>query len=190
MRAPSQDVDSELDMRAAYGLYACAVRKLWILPALLVVAGCGASKGAPPPVTTAPVSSPLSALPGSHVLYFAGGWAVLQKGGRAVAAHRVGGRWRADRSGDVRIQILGPKPGRTAASLPQVAAELTSQSALVESGLWLDSKELNVKGGGSPTLATIYGAPAHDLRPGRHVAVAYGRSDRSGTARAWVFRTP
>jgi hypothetical protein len=167
------------------------VRKLLTLPVLLVVvAGCGSSKSAPAPVTTAPAPSPLSALPGSHVLYFSGGWAVLQKGAHAVAAHRVGGRWVADRSREVTIQILGPHPGKTALRLPQVAAELTSQSALVESGLWVDGKELVVKGGGSPTLATIYGAPAHDLRRGRHVAVAYGRSDRSGTARAWVFRTP
>jgi hypothetical protein len=168
------------------------VRKLLFLPVLLVAAGCGASKGAPTVVTTTtppPVSSPLSALPGSHVLYYSGRWAVLQKGVRAVAAHRVGRRWRVVRSSSVRIQILGPRPGSTAATLPQVAAQLTSESALVESGLWVDGKELVVKGGGSPTLATIYGAPVHDLRRGRHVAVAYGRSDRSGTARAWVFRT-
>jgi hypothetical protein len=166
------------------------VRKLLLLPAVLLVAGCGASKGAAPVTTTTPVSSPLSALPGSHVLYFSGGWAVLQKGARAVAAHKVGRRWRADGSGRVSIEILGPRPGRTAPRLPQVAAQLSSESALVESGLWVDGKELVVKGGGSPTLATIYGAPAHALRPGRHVAVAYARSDRTGTARAWVFRTP
>ena len=166
------------------------MRKLLVLAALLVVAGCGSSKGAPAPTPRAPVSSPLSALPGSRVLYYSGGWAVLQKGGHAVAAHRVGRRWRIDRSGEVRIEILGPMPGRAAPRLPQVAAELTSQSALVESGLWVDGKELIVKGGGSPTLATIYGAPVHDLRRGRHVAVAYGRSATSGTARAWVFRTP
>lgn len=176
-------------MRAAYDLYACAVRRLLVLAALLVVAGCGSSKGAPAPTTTAPVSSPLSALPGSRVLYYSGAWAVLQKRARAVVAHRAGRRWRIDRSGEVRLQILGPKPGGTAPSLPQVAAELSAQSALVESGLWVDGKELLVKGGGSPTLATIYGAPAHDLRRGRHIAVAYGRTDRSGTARAWVFRT-
>jgi hypothetical protein len=166
------------------------VRKLLLLPAVLVAAGCGSSKGAAPVTTTTPVSSPLSALPGSHVLYYSGGWAVLQKGASAVAAHKVGRRWRPDRSDRVRVEILGPRPDRTAPALPQVAAQLSSQSALVESGLWVDGKELVVKGGGSPTLATIYGAPAHALRAGRHVAVAYGRSDSSGTARAWVFRTP
>jgi hypothetical protein len=169
------------------------VRKLLFLPVLLVVAGCGASKGAQTVVTTTtppPVSSPLSALRGSHVLYYSGRWAVLQKGARAVAAHRIGRRWQLVRRSTVRIEILGPRPGSKAPTLPQIAAQLTSQSALVESGLWVDGKELVVKGGGSPTLATIYGAPAHDLRRGRHVAVAYGRSDRSGTARAWVFRTP
>ena len=113
----------------------------------------------------------------------------MLEGTHAVAAHLVGGRWRADVSGRVKISILGPRPGRTVASLPQVAAELSSKTPLVESGLWVDGKELAVKGGGTPTSGTIYGAPAGDLAPGRHVAVAYGRTDTTGTARAWAFRT-
>ena len=39
-----------------------------------------------------------------------------------------------------------PEPGSVAPSLPQVAAELRAPKPLVESGLWVDGKELVVKG--------------------------------------------
>jgi hypothetical protein len=102
--------------------------------------------------------------------------------------HLAKGSWHTDTSGRVKIAILGPKPGSVAPSLPQVAAELRATKPLVETGLWVDGKELVVKGGGAPTQVTIYGAPASDLAPGRHVAVAYGRTDSTGSARAWSFR--
>lgn len=91
----------------------------------------------------------------------------------------------------MKIEILGPHPGGTAPKLPQVAAQLTAPApGLVESGLWVDGKPLQVKGGGSPTRATIYGAPAKPLTAGTHAAIAYGRTAVTGTARAWSFRTP
>jgi len=46
-----------------------------------------------------------------------------------------------------------------------------------------------VKGGGlTPTKGTIYGAPVAPLARGEHLAVAYGRTDATGTAVAWMFR--
>jgi hypothetical protein len=124
------------------------------------------------------------------VLYRGGDWAVVQGGTQAVAVQLVNGRWLPDRSGRVKIEILGPDPGSTAPKRPQVAVQLTARSGLVESGLWIDGEELQVKGGGSPTLATIYGAPPGPLAAGKHTAVAYGRTAATGTARAWMFRTP
>jgi len=165
------------------------VRRLPLLLAVLVLAACGSSKGAPPPATTATPPPPSSAVPGSTGLYAGGNWAVVLAGGRAIAVRLQNGTWHPDTSGRVKIAILGPRPGSTAPSLPQVAAELHASTPLVESGLWVDGKELVVKGGGTPTRATIYGAPAADLAPGRHVAVAYGRTDASGSARAWSFKT-
>jgi hypothetical protein len=166
------------------------VRRLPFLLAVLVLAACGSSKGAPPPATTATTPPPpSSAVPGSTGLYAGGNWAVVLANGRAIAVRLRNGTWHTDTSGRVKIAILGPKPGSVAPSLPQVAAELHAPKPLVESGLWVDGKELVVKGGGTPTRATIYGAPGADLAPGRHVAVAYGRTDSTGSARAWSFKT-
>lgn len=165
------------------------MRRPILLFLVVAAAGCGSTKTAAPPTTTT-VPSPTTALPGAHALYVGGNWAVVLEGTDAVAAHLVDGRWRPDRSGRVKIEILGPPPGSTAPKLPQVAAQLTASSALVESGLWVDGQELVVKGGGTPTEGTIYGAPAKPLAAGKHIAVAYGRTDRTGTARAWSFTTP
>jgi hypothetical protein len=166
------------------------VRRLIVLSTVLVVAGCGSTKSAAPPsTTTATVPSPVSVLPGGQALYDGGNWAVVLRGRDAVAAHLLRGRWHTDRSRRVQIAILGPDPGSRAPSLPQIAAQLTAPAPMIESGLWVDGKELLVKGGGSPTRATIYGAPAKPLLAGTHVAVAYGRTNSTGTARAWTFRT-
>ena len=82
------------------------------------------------------------------------------QGAKATAHHRVDGAWQPDTSGAVHVAILGPKPGTTAPATPQVAAELSAPTALVESGLWVDGVELLQKGGGlTPTRGTIYGAP-------------------------------
>ena len=133
-------------------------------------------------------ATPLDALPGGRTLYRSGAWAVVVKGARALAVHRAGDVWRADRSRKVRIRILGPQPGAHAAARPQLAVEMTARQNLAESQIWLDGKALFVKGGGSPTRGTIYAAPDAPLRPGTHVAVAYARTASSATAVAWSFR--
>jgi hypothetical protein len=54
--------------------------------------------------------------------------------------------------------------------------------------MWVDGEELVVKGGGlRPERGTIYGAPGGALAPGKHVAVAYGRTATHATAVAWTF---
>jgi hypothetical protein len=129
----------------------------------------------------------------ARTLYRGGDWAVAwvrsPKTNRAYAAalKRAGGRWRVDLSRRVRIRILGPNPGERAAPTPQVAAGLSAPTPLAESGLWVDGMPLEVKGGGTPTRGTIYGAPAAPLTPGPHVAVAFARTGRTGTATAWTF---
>ena len=153
------------------------MRRIAILAATIVAAGCGGTKA----------SESTDVLAGSHRLYESGDWAVVAKGARAVAAHRDGDRWVADRSGRVRIRILGPEPGTRAPRRPQVAIEMTASQQLAESALWVDGKELLEKGGGSPTRGTIYGAPDAPLARGRHVAVAYARTASSATAVAWTF---
>jgi hypothetical protein len=128
------------------------------------------------------------------VLFDSGDWAVVQssngKTAHAVVFRDVNGTWLPDRSGKVKVEILGPQPGATAASLPQVAIGITSKLPFVDSGLWVDGTELLEKGGGSATRGTIYGAPAKPLQPGNHVAVGYARNILNGSAVAWVFKTP
>jgi len=157
------------------------VRRLTLLAAAALAAGCGSSAAKAPPAPPKPG-------PGL-VLYRGGAWAVVVSHGRAAAEHLVTGTWKTDRSGRVEITVLGPKPGsRGNPRRPQVAAELTGDRALVESQLWVDGVALLVKGGGlQPTRGTIYGAPARPLKPGKHTAVAYGRTATHGTAVAWTF---
>lgn len=146
----------------------------------LVVAGCGSSSK-PSATTTA------AAPPGpGNVLYAGGDWAVVVDGAHATAFHRVAGTWHSDTSGAVKIDILGPR-GKVA-KIPQCAVQLTATSPLIESGMWVDGRELVVKGGGlKPDQGTIYGAPDAPLAPGKHVAVAYGRTGTHATAVAWTF---
>jgi len=159
------------------------VLALFLLAAFgLGLAGCGGGEQAAT-TTTAPSKPPG---PGK-TLYAGGPWAVVVDGGKATAFHQVSGTWKPDTSGAVKIRILGPDA--KAARLPQVAAEISAKKPLIESGLWVDGKELPVKGGGiTPTRGTIYGAPGAPLAKGKHVAVAYGRTDRHATAVAWSFR--
>ena len=162
------------------------MRRLVPLLAVLVLAACGGSSQHATTTTTA--ASPAPPGPGK-VLYAGGDWTVVVDGSRATAFHRAGGTWRADRSGRVKIAILGPKRGAKVARIPQVAVELSARQPLVESGLWVDGVELQVKGGGlTPTKGTIYGAPAAPLARGEHLAVAYGRTDVTGSAVAWLFQ--
>src|SRR5579872_2823605 len=162
------------------------MRRLSMLLAVVLLAGCGggASHTTSPPPASVPgpvlaMASLVRADPGLagklRMLFEGSGWAVVQStsGTRASAVpfHLVRGRWRAARVKGVTIQILGPGPGaRNAPVLPQVAMEITARAPFVESALWVDGTILNVKGGGTPTNGTIYGAPGHTLRAGLHVA--------------------
>jgi ABC-type glycerol-3-phosphate transport system substrate-binding protein len=157
------------------------VRRLALLSIALALAGCGGSSAT---VTTTSAAAP----PGPGTTLFAGGdWAVVLDGDKATAFHRVAGTWNADTSGAVKIRILGPD-GAVAAR-PQVAAELSAKQPLIESGMWVDGKELVVKGGGlTATKGTIYGAPGAPLTKGTHIAVAYARTAAHAAAVAWSFR--
>jgi hypothetical protein len=160
-------------------------RAVVLLAAVVVLAGCGGSKQAATTTTASAIPPPG---PGK-VLYAGGPWAVVSRNGVATAYHLVGRTWHPDRSGAVKIDILGPQPGQKVASIPQVAIQLTAKTPLIESGLWVDGKELAVKGGGiKPEQGTIYGAPEAKLASGPHVAVGYGRTDTHGTAVAWTFK--
>ena len=157
------------------------MRRLALLLAALVLAGCGGSSSSGTTTTSA------AAPPGPGTTLYAGGdWAVVLDGEHATAFHRVGGTWKSDTTGAVKIRILAPD-GNVAAT-PQVAAELSAKKPLVESGMWVDGHELTAKGGGlTPTKGTIYGAPDAPLTKGKHVAVAYARTAEHGTAVAWTF---
>ncbi|HEV7642019.1 MAG TPA: hypothetical protein VGO39_14225 [Gaiellaceae bacterium] len=158
------------------------MRRLPLLLTALALAGCG---GSSTQTTTANAAAP----PGPGTTLYAGGdWAVVLHGDEVTAFHRVAGGWKADTSGAVKIAILGPHPGQTVAAIPQLAAELSAKKPLIESGMWVDGKELPVKGGGlKPTRGTIYGAPGVSLTKGKHVAVAYARTADHATAVAWSF---
>ena len=181
------------------------MKRLVPLLAVALLAACGGGSKPQPAGTTAPAGpDPAAAmealiglqpkLEGLVRTDFQGSsWAVVQSSAgtkaNAVAFELVRGKWQADQTGKVKITILGPQPGSHADALPQVAIGITAPEAFVESGLWVDGRELLEKGGGSATKGTIYGAPATRLAPGRHVAVGYARTATSGTAIAWVFST-
>jgi hypothetical protein len=161
--------------RLAFALVVAA-----LVLAALALAGCGGS--AKQAMTTAAAAPPG---PGT-TLYTGGDWAVVVHGKQATAFHRVAGVWKPDTSGAVKIKILAPD-GSVAAT-PQVAAELSANKPLIESGMWVDGQELTAKGGGlTPTKGTIYGAPDAPLAKGRHLAVAYARTNDHATAVAWSF---
>lgn len=164
------------------------MRRLAVLGlSALVVTACGGSKDAATTTAAARVGDPAAALGGGKTLYRGGDWAVVVKGDEAVALHRAGGEWQPDRTGRVRVELLGPAPVST--PTPQVAAQLTAPTPLVESGLWIDGVELLAKGGGlSPKKGTIYGAGEGRLSKGRHLAVAYARTATAATAVARAFR--
>jgi ABC-type glycerol-3-phosphate transport system substrate-binding protein len=157
------------------------VRRLALLLTALALAGCGGSSNT---ATTTSAAAP----PGPGTTLYAGGdWAVVLDDDNATAFHRVAGTWTADTSGAVKIRILGPD-GKVVAR-PQVAVELSAGKPLIESGKWVDGKELVVKGGGlTATKGPIYGAPGVPLTKGTHVAVAYARTAEHATAVAWSFR--
>jgi hypothetical protein len=160
------------------------VRRIALVLFVAVLAGCGSSsKTSVTTTVAAPKPGP------GKVLYRNGDWAVVLSGGTARALHLAAGSWQPDTTGLVKVSILGPLG--TAAARPQVAAELSANAPLVESGLWVDGVELLAKGGGlKPNRGTIYGAPDGALAPGKHVAVAYARTADHATAVAWSFRVP
>ena len=156
------------------------MRRLVLLLAAVALAGCGGSKN------TATTNAAAPRGPGT-TLYAGGDWAVVLDGTHATAFHRIAGAWKPDTTGAVKIRILGPD-GKVAAR-PQVATELSATKPLIESGMWVDGRELLVKGGGlTSTKGTIYGAPDAPLTKGLHVAVAYARTAQHATAVAWSFR--
>jgi hypothetical protein len=169
-----------------------------------VLAGCGGSSSSAPSTTTvASVPDPAAAmrtliradpaLGGTvHTLYQGSTFAVVESTAphraNAVAFHLLAGHWRPDRTDNVKISILGPaRDAVNAPATPQVAIEFSAPAPFVETALWVDGTELEEKGGGSPTKGTIYGAPAHPLKRGPHVAVGYARTAATATAVAWIF---
>lgn len=160
-------------------------RLIPLLAAAALLAGCGSSSHKAATTTAAQRPTP----PGT-VLYEGAAWAVSVSGTKATAYHLAGGAWRPDRTGKVKIEILGPKPNSKGnAKIPQVAFQATATSPLVDSALWVDGTELLTKGGGlNPNQGTVYGASNTPLKKGVHVAVAYARTASHATAVAWVFR--
>jgi hypothetical protein len=175
------------------------------LLAVAALAGCrggGGGGGSKHTQTTTTVPDPASAMKALanqdhslrgtvRTLYETATWAVVESAGKqkatAFAFHLVGGKWVADRSGSVKLEIVGPRAGGTTTAKPQVEIRFTTPSASVESALWIDGSELVERGGGTPTRGTISGTPLHALQPGTHVAVGYARSRSHGAAVAWVF---
>jgi len=152
----------------------------------IVLAGCG---GATKQTTTATEPGPAAAVgAGAKTIYQGDLWAVVVDGTKAVALRQVRGAWKPDRSGGVKIDILGPRPGATVAPVTQVAAELSAKTDLADSAIWVDGAEVLTKGGGlTPTRGTIYGATGAPLAKGKHQAVAYARTATTATAVAWSF---
>ncbi len=186
-----------------------AARRVALLLLLGLLAGCGGGSKTTTAITTTTTpavatSGPAAAmraliaaspsLAGTvKVLFDTGDWAVVQSS-RGNRAHAVvfrfdGSKWVPDRTGKVKVGILGPQPGATSPALAQIAIGISSKLPFVDSGLWIDGKELLEKGGGTATKGTIYGAPVKPLQPGTHVAVGYARNIANGTAVAWVFKT-
>jgi hypothetical protein len=160
-------------------------RALFLVPLVLLASACGAKTVKK--TTGGPPNPAVAVGIGAKTLYNGGDWAVVTRGTKVVVAHLVGGVWKVDASGKVKVSILGPTG--TAASIPQVAAAIKGPSTIIEDALWVDGKELLEKGGGlKPSNITIYGAPDKKLRKGTHVAIAYGRTATSGTAVRWTFR--
>jgi hypothetical protein len=176
------------------------VRRLALVLAAVALAGCGG--GSKHGASTTSVPDPAAAmndliakdpsLAGTVQTLFAGPtWALVQSTSKgtahAVAFHVVNGTWVPDRTGIVKVRILGPQPGATTTTTPSVAVALSSKLPFVETGLWVDGVQLTGQGGGSSSRGTVFGTPKRPLKPGEHVAVAYARSKAHGTAVAWVF---
>ena len=146
------------------------MKRLALLGTIALLAGCGGGSS-------------------EQTLYSGPDWSVTLDHGKAAVHHLVDGKWVVDDSGDVKIEILGPKSGQLTSNPPQVAITMHSKTPIVESFLWVDGNRLFEKGGGTPTNYTLYGAPTV-LEPGTHTAVGYARTAFGGSAVAWTFRVP
>jgi len=178
------------------------VRRLALLVATALLAGCGSGSGKEMSTATVPsaaaamrdlIAGDPSRAGRIDVLFESPAWAVVESrsAGKASAVvfHLVKGVWVPDRSASVSLTVIGPKAGSTTSDSPQVAIELKAHAPLVETALWVDGQELIERGGGTPREGTIFGSPVAPLRAGEHVAVGYGRTKANGTATAWVFTT-
>jgi hypothetical protein len=160
------------------------VKRVGLLVTVVLLAGCGG--GGSSTTTSADTPPPHK----GKTLYTSNGWTVTLDGTTPTLWRFVGDKWVVDDSRAVKITVLGPEPNKVAPNPPQVAITMRSKQPLVESALWVDDLHLFEKGGGSRTNATIYGAPANALAPGKHVAVGYARTAFGGTVVAWSFQVP
>jgi hypothetical protein len=166
------------------------IRRAWpLLPLLVLTVALGACGGgskhaattSTTTTTTATVPDPgtaMAALIKQHAavkgvvrtLYLTPAWAVVESVGparaTALAFRLENGTWVADRSGKVKLQILGPQAASTTTAKPAVALKFMTTSPSIESALWIDGSELVERGGGTPTRGTISGSPLHPLAPG------------------------
>ncbi len=158
-----------------------AVRRLLPLLAVVLLAACGGSSK-----PSAPQGFPAGVDVQTRGL--GGDWKILwaTRGGRAYAAVERDGSPVA--ANGLTVRALGPDPGETVGSIPQVAAAIKAATAIEDYSLLIDGEPLDAKSGGlSQRDISIYGAPVSSLSPGRHVAVAAARAGDSGAAAAWVF---
>jgi hypothetical protein len=175
-----------------------------LLLAVAALAGCGGSKTTSTTTTAPAAPNPANAMRALIVkepalagkvqtLFESSGWALVQSTApgkaNAVVFRLIGSRWVPDRTGSVKLSILGPQPGALATTTPQLAIQFTGKTPFVESAIWVDGTEIPVNGAGSPRRGTIYGQPASKLKVGEHFAVGYARTALTGSAVAWVFKS-
>jgi hypothetical protein len=168
------------------------VRRFAVVPLLAVaLAGCGGSGRATPADTVRDAVGEARTFPDGadvSVRDMGGGYWVAWGVDGDTAAAAVVRNGEVLRTSAVRVRPLGPDPGETVGTIPQVAAEITATSSVLDPVLLVDGEPLAGKGGGlSPKRITIYGAPEQELDPGQHVVVAYARAGNAATAKAWTF---
>ena len=112
---------------------------------------------------------------------------VSRTGSYAAALRRVGGTWRVELGGPVRVRALGPDPGTRQRQVRQIAAAVTGATGKGYALLWLDGLTLPAKTARLGTSLTIYAnLPSRVLR-GRHAVVAFASEGNQASALAWTF---